>query len=161
MTEYQNAKRIAIYMAMPTCEIKTEQIVLDCLASQKRVYIPHINKSDQSMDMLALRDVRDFQNLVPDKWGIPSFTKESLELRDNALDISIPINLQEPGAVGLDLILIPAVAFDRDLNRLGHGKGYYDKFLNKYSTTKTRGGKSLQIPFLRKSLSISKYFSEQ
>ena len=31
-----------------------------------------------------------------------------------------------------DLILIPLLAYDKSFNRLGYGKGYYDRFLNKY-----------------------------
>ncbi len=30
------------------------------------------------------------------------------------------------------MALIPLLAFDRQNNRLGYGKGYYDKFLGKY-----------------------------
>ena len=30
-----------------------------------------------------------------------------------------------------DLILVPLVAFDGDLNRIGYGKGYYDRYLKK------------------------------
>tara|TARA_B110000881_G_scaffold205416_1_gene207837 strand:+ start:272 stop:826 length:555 start_codon:yes stop_codon:yes gene_type:complete len=31
-----------------------------------------------------------------------------------------------------DVILVPLIAFDSNNHRLGYGKGYYDKFLNKY-----------------------------
>ena len=33
------------------------------------------------------------------------------------------------------IMLIPLLAFDKDKNRLGYGKGYYDKYLFKYIKT--------------------------
>jgi len=31
-----------------------------------------------------------------------------------------------------DVIMVPLIAFDKDKFRLGYGKGYYDRYLNKY-----------------------------
>ena len=35
-----------------------------------------------------------------------------------------------------DIILVPLVAFDKNLNRIGHGKGYYDRALKQLSVNK-------------------------
>ena len=35
-----------------------------------------------------------------------------------------------------DVILVPLVAFDRNLNRIGYGKGYYDRALQQLSAKK-------------------------
>ena len=37
-----------------------------------------------------------------------------------------------------DLIMVPLVAFDKQLNRVGYGKGYYDRSLKKISKIKKK-----------------------
>ncbi|KAF7351377.1 5-formyltetrahydrofolate cyclo-ligase [Mycena sanguinolenta] len=55
-------------------------------------------------------------------WGIKEPDRShNGQLRASATDI------------GLDLILAPGLAFDRSLSRLGHGKGYYDRFITAYT----------------------------
>ena len=37
-----------------------------------------------------------------------------------------------------DLVMVPLVAFDKKLNRIGYGKGFYDKSLKKISKNKKK-----------------------
>ena len=47
--------------------------------------------------------------------------------------------IPEPGTLNIvypDVILVPLVAFDKNLNRLGYGGGYYDRLIEKLSKKK-------------------------
>lgn len=90
------------------------------------------------MDMLSIGSRTDYHSLEPDSWGIPSIPKNSLPDRKNCL---------EDG--GLDLIVVPGVAFDENFGRLGHGKGYYDYFLARYKLVVDRDEtKGMRMPIL-------------
>lgn len=121
---------------MPSGELSTTQIVKDALQHGKNVYIPYIHTVDKSsvMDMLALESMTEFESLQPDKWGIPSLQPTQVPGRRNCFTDS-----------GIDLIVMPGMAFDTGFRRLGHGKGYYDSFLTRYSKW------SNKMPFLGKS----------
>ncbi len=45
----------------------------------------------------------------------------------------------------IDLIIVPGVAFDRQLNRMGRGKGFYDRLLSTLSVPKIGIGYSFQL----------------
>lgn len=82
------------------------------------------------MDMLSIGSRTDYHSLEPDSWGIPSISKHSLLHRKNCLE----------GEEGLDLIVVPGVAFDEGFRRLGHGKGYYDYFMARYKLIADKDG---------------------
>ena len=50
------------------------------------------------------------------------FTKGKYGILENVLSDSI---VEE-----MDLLIIPGIAFDLEGNRIGYGKGYYDRFLS-------------------------------
>jgi 5-formyltetrahydrofolate cyclo-ligase len=47
----------------------------------------------------------------------------------DSMNMPIPTSGERVPAGVLDAVLVPAAAVDRDGNRLGWGKGYYDRFL--------------------------------
>ena len=143
MKEYQEAHALSVFLSMPGREVSTHDVVLDALTSGKKVFIPYLHPSEnggtKQMDMLELRDEADLNALKPDPWGIPSLDPNSVGNRRNALGGNGVEGGDEIGANGpdLDLILMPAVAFDRSHRRLGHGKGFYDRYIERFDKAVT------------------------
>ncbi|EDU44333.1 5-formyltetrahydrofolate cyclo-ligase [Pyrenophora tritici-repentis Pt-1C-BFP] len=145
---------------MPGGEISTTDIVRNALDQGKKVFIPYTYnldspKQDQPksiMDMVELQSMADFDSLQPDKWGIPTPSQDSISSRANCFGgTGITNGDIEAVHTGLDLIVMPGMAFDAQFGRLGHGKGYYDYFLSrchKVSRMPFRVGLSLTERFL-------------
>lgn len=122
---------------MPTGEVQTDAIVRHALSCGKQVFVPYLHKPSvdvpdapaRLMDMVSLASIHDYEALRPDGWGIPSVDPATLDGRRRVLGGSSELP-------ALDLMLMPGVAFDSDdagrIRRLGHGKGFYDFFLNRY-----------------------------
>jgi 5-formyltetrahydrofolate cyclo-ligase len=49
------------------------------------------------------------------------------------------VNIESPESQKI-LILTPGIAFDKQCNRLGRGKSFYDRFLSKYGKSCTKAG---------------------
>lgn len=130
---------------MPTAEVQTDAIVRHALASGKQVFVPYLHKSPlvtapavtpaRVMDMVRLDDIHDYESLKRDKWGIPSIDPTTVHQRQRILGGS---DAHHSDQATLDLILMPGVAFDlgpksNEIRRLGHGRGFYDFFLERYA----------------------------
>jgi 5-formyltetrahydrofolate cyclo-ligase len=147
---YQKARRISAFLSMPSREVSTYKIVLHAIDDGKTVFVPYIHQNRTSasqkpasmMDMLALHSKEDLESLKPDAWGIPTLDESSVASRENALsghgidnDNVVTEASRAPESshgLGLDIMLVPGVAFDMENRRLGHGKGYYDRYLQRY-----------------------------
>jgi 5-formyltetrahydrofolate cyclo-ligase len=138
MPEYKAARRISVYLSMPDAEVSTNSIVRDALAQGKAVFIPYTYRLSTPkegcpasiMDMVELHSMNDFASLAADKWGIPTPGEDSISSRANCFGgTGITNGITPDSPEGLDLIVMPGMAFDSGFGRLGHGKGFYDYFL--------------------------------
>lgn len=161
LPEFQAANVISVYLSMPSGELSTSSVVREAFRQKKRIFVPFIAPvNDPSpdapksvMDMVSLHSEEDYQNLEPDRWGIPTPSPSSIDQRvrclgdDDLILKSFENNVMETEHV--DLILMPGMAFDQRLARLGHGKGFYDFFLQRYqkrTDASKKGGE--KMPFL-------------
>ena len=115
--EYEKAKNILIYASMRS-EVRTDEIILDAIASGKNVFCPKVtDKANGIMEFIRVLDVEDLKEGF---YGIrePEITDESERFHEN------PEYLDSE-----TVAVVPGVAFDAWGNRIGYNGGYYDRFL--------------------------------
>ena len=124
---YQLARTALAYSGFGS-EIETQALIEQIIADGKIAVLPRVDRATQS---LILHSVKGVGELVASKWGI----REP------------PAEAPTVSASGIEFILMPGVAFDRTGNRLGYGRGYYDKLLTSVDPALARvaGAFSCQI----------------
>ena len=161
MPRYKSARMIGIFLSMPKGEVMTRAIVEDALTQEKKVFVPYIHnpppdsgaKPRKVMEMVELFSKDDLKRIERDRdaWGIPTVKphlvarrskilndEENLAWRMRAWGQDGVIGVRESGLIKgkLDMVIMPGMAFDRKRGRLGHGKGFYDLFLQRYHDDK-------------------------
>lgn len=111
--DFQKARIVMIYSALPD-EVQT-QAFLEKWRHKKKIILPTVVGDDI----------------------IPVELAESTGFAVGDFNILEPQN--EPYTGDYDLIVVPGVAFDRNGNRIGRGRGYYDRFLCKHLNIKRIG----------------------
>lgn len=113
--EYKNAQTVLLYLSAFK-EPSTAEIISDALNQKKRVAVPI---SDTSNFTLTLSYISGFDDLQKGAYGI-----------------SEPKKIIKADISDIDLAIIPGLAFDKNGNRMGFGKGYYDRLLKDLSAHK-------------------------
>ena len=119
-----------------------------------------INYEYDCSNLLKFLDIKNYTICLPvikNNFEM-NFYKYSFQnpLKINKFGIPEPINLSNK--VIPDLILVPLVGFDKDLNRLGYGGGFYDRYFEKNSKLKKMIKIGLAFSFQKiKKLPINKF----
>lgn len=111
-SEFVSSNTVMVYVSLPA-EVDTYMIITKALELGKRVAVPYVNEISQTMTPVEITSLED---LAEGPYGIHQ-PKDSFKSRE--------VSLKE-----IDLVIVPAIAYDKNNMRLGRGKGYYDKFLS-------------------------------
>ncbi len=114
------AERILMYHSLPD-ELSTHAFLAKW-NGRKKFYLPRVN--GVNLEILPYDESR-------------------LEL--GAFHIEEPTGDETVSPDEIELIIVPAVAYDRKRNRLGRGKGFYDRLLGSTRATKIGIGYNFQL----------------
>jgi len=112
--DYIKAKTVMFYVSKEK-EVNTQEIIKEAL-KEKKVIVPK----------------------VIGKGIVCCELKEFDKMEFSCLGILEPKEVIKCDVSKIDLIIVPAVAFDKSSHRIGYGKGYYDELL-KHAKAKKLG----------------------
>ena len=136
MREYNECRLLLAYVSMDI-EVDTHLLIDRALSDGKKVAVPYC-KTDSHMEFYYINSMDE---LVPSTFGV-------LEPEPQPERICKAEKLDEA------ICIVPALCFDCKGYRLGFGKGYYDRFLSRFSAISIGLAYSFQM---RKSLRKSQY----
>lgn len=119
---YKKALGVFLFLSYGT-EINTWPLLEQALKDKKQVFIPKTEKDN--MIFYQISGDKPLEN----------------QLEKGDFGISVPkstcTKFNENDILNKTLIIVPGLGFDKCGNRLGKGKGFYDKFLEKIYKSKT------------------------
>ena len=115
---YRKARCIMGFLAFGR-ELSVDEVLRQALADGKQVAVPFIISATEFVPAL----IQNLDDFVLDRYGIRTVRQPLVQVAPE----------------GIDLVLVPGVAFGRDGSRMGMGAGYYDRFLTAVPGAVTMG----------------------
>jgi 5-formyltetrahydrofolate cyclo-ligase len=97
------------------------------IETKKEVNTEYILQVLAGKDKNIVLSVSDFSTLEMTHFLLTDATK----IKKNKYNIPEPVDGLEVPVSKINVVFVPLLAFDKKGNRVGYGKGFYDKFLSK------------------------------
>jgi 5-formyltetrahydrofolate cyclo-ligase len=128
---FASSRCVCCYIPMAGKELDTYRLLHAILGSGRQCLVPRVfGNGAAEMAMLPLASVEELESLPKNKWGIPEHPAETLRAQRGG-DVDHATGVVSALEAQIDLLVVPAVAYDRAGHRLGQGRGYYDSFLQR------------------------------
>ena len=134
LPQYISSRSVACFVSMPK-EFNTAPILEGLFRDGKDVFLPRVESiKERKMVLLRADSLADIASWPKTKWGIPEPPRDG------------PTRTDALSGNGVDLFVVPGLAFDRGGGRLGQGAGFYDRYL--LLALESRRAAGLPPPFL-------------
>lgn len=110
LAAFRRARRVAVYLSV-NGELDTAPLIERLLLKRKQLYLPVLHPFRQGRLLFCQWDGK--HPLLANRFGI-----SEPQCRSTTLMMTLR---------KLDIVIVPLVAFDNALNRIGMGGGYYDR----------------------------------
>ncbi len=107
--EFERSETVMVFLSLPT-EISTAPLVLRAWQEGKRVLAPRVSWEQRRMMPVEIRSLTE--DIEDTQWN----------LRQPLQGDPVPISM-------IDLVVVPGLGFDCAGNRLGRGRGFYERLL--------------------------------
>ncbi len=111
LSRLNDRNNIFVYQSFSS-EVETGELINNLYKSGINILIPHCDTKTETMTAAVYNSE---EKQTANIYGISEFT--------------VPVFFDGK----IDVIIVPGIAFDKYGNRIGFGKGYYDKFINSLS----------------------------
>lgn len=109
----KKAKNIMLYLDFNN-EVKTDELIVKLISLGKTVSSPITIKEEKKLIPSQIIDLKDGVKIGA--YGI----------REPKPECSPEVEVKD-----IDVVIVPAVAYDKDCYRLGYGGGFYDRFIER------------------------------
>lgn len=124
MPEFNGSKNLLVFVSVGS-EVDTAPIIKEAVNRKMRVGVPRIDReyaeiTGTEQKIMRFYEIKDFSELIPGYYGIPEPDEKH----------TVPFVPDEA------LMIVPGLAFDKKLFRIGYGGGFYDRYLTGKSDKK-------------------------
>jgi len=141
---FASSQCVCCYIPMAGKELDTYRLLHTILGSGRQCLVPRVfGDGAAEMAMLPVTSVEELESLPKNRWGIPEHPIEALREQRGG-DVDHPTGVVSALEAQIDLLVVPAVAYDRGGHRLGQGRGYYDSFLRRLRAAQEGGQKRVK-----------------
>jgi 5-formyltetrahydrofolate cyclo-ligase len=113
LQKYKKSNSILAYYPFKS-ELDTRIIIKKSMSRGKKIALPRVNK--KNLEIYYIKNL-----------------PEDLRTGIYGLIEPLPSTCEKASIEDMDLVIVPGVGFDPDLNRIGYGGGFYDRLLRNVS----------------------------